>query len=86
MPGGGSSLTPLNASDYDLKNMTQAMDFLSQMLDDSILQNNGKQYGLNFWYGAATVIGLAALDNLFSLISSQLRYACQDRHILGNPH
>lgn len=32
------TLTPLYATGYDLRNGTQAMEFLSMMLDDSILQ------------------------------------------------
>lgn len=73
---GGSVLTPLWASDYDLTNMTQAMDFLTQMLDDSILQYDGKIYAQRFWYGVVTVIGIAAVYNVNFRVALGLRYDC----------
>ena len=79
MPGmaGGDSpttLTPLYPAGYDLTNATQAMDFLSQMLDDSILQIYGEEYARNFWYGVVVVIGLAAILNLIWRVELKLRY------------
>ena len=73
---GGSVLTPLWASDYDLTNMTQAMDFLTQMLDDSILQHDGKTYAQRFWYGAVGVISIAAVHNVCFRVALKLRYNC----------
>ena len=73
---GGSVLTPLWASDYDLTNMTQAMDFLAQMLDDSILQYDGKTHAQNFWYGAVAIISIAAVYNLCFRVALKLRYNC----------
>ena len=76
MAGGGSSttLTPLYATGYDLTNATQAFDFLSQMLDDSILQICGNEYARNFWYGVVVVIGLTGILNLMWRVKLKLRY------------
>jgi len=78
MAGDGSSttltLTPLYATGYDLANATQAMDFLSQILDDSILQIYGNEYARNFWYGVVVVIGLAGILNLMWRVTLKLRY------------
>jgi ferric-chelate reductase len=76
MAGGGSSttLTPLYPTGYDLTNPTQAMDFLAQMLDDSILQICGEEYARDFWYGVVVVIGLAAIFNLIWRVKLKLRY------------
>lgn len=70
---GSSSLAPLNATGVDFGNATQAMDFLSAMLDDSILQYDGKAYSQYFWYGIVTVIGLATLYNILYQFSHRLR-------------
>lgn len=78
--GGDSSstvLTPVYASDFDLNNMTQAMDFLSQMLDDTILQVDGNNYAQYFWYGIVTLIGLASILNLLWRGTLVLRYFLQ---------
>jgi hypothetical protein len=77
---GGSVLTLLWASDYDLANMTQAMDFLTQMLDDSILQYDGKTYAQRFWYGAVAVIGIAAVYNMCFRAAAKFRYDCAGQH------
>jgi ferric-chelate reductase len=76
MAGDSSSttLTPLYATGYDLANATQAMDFLSQILDDSILQIYGNEYARNFWYGVVVVIGLAGILNLMWRVTLKLRY------------
>jgi ferric-chelate reductase len=76
MAGGGSptTLTPLYPAGYDLTNAAQAVDFLSQMLDDSILQIYGEEYARNFWYGVVVFIGLAAILNLIWRVELKLRY------------
>ena len=76
MPKCGSSttLTPLYPTGYNLTDATQAMDFLSQMLNDSILQICGEEYARNFWYGVVAVIGLAAILNLVWRVKLKLRY------------
>jgi hypothetical protein len=72
---GQPTLTPLYATGYDLQNETQAMDFLSMMLDDSILQTWANEYARYFWYGIVTVIGLAAFHNLLWRMNLELRYS-----------
>jgi hypothetical protein len=76
MLGGGSSTTliPLYPTGYNLTDATQAMDFLSQILNDSILQIYGEEYARNFWYGVVVVIGLAAIFNLIWRVKLKLRY------------
>lgn len=69
------TLTPLYATGYDLQNETQAMAFLSMMLDDSILQVWGNDYARYFWYGIVTVVGLVAIHNLLWRVNLKLRYS-----------
>jgi ferric-chelate reductase len=68
------TLTPLYATGYDLTNETQAMAFLSMMLDDSIIQIWGNEYARYFWYGIVTVIGFFAIHNLLWRVNLKLRY------------
>jgi len=76
MAGAGSStiLTPLYVTGFNLTNETQAMAFLSLMLDDSVLQLWGNDYALKFWHGMVTVIGLVAIYNLMWRVNLKLRY------------
>ncbi len=76
MTGGGSStsLTPLYSTGYDLTKESQAMDFLSLMLDDSVLAVWGNDHAQMFWYGIVTVISLFAVHNLMWRITLKLRY------------
>jgi ferric-chelate reductase len=73
-PMGQPTLIPLYATGYDLSNETQAMTFLSMMLDDHILQVWGNDYARYFWYGIVTVIGLASIYNLLWRANLKLRY------------
>jgi hypothetical protein len=73
-PMGQPTLIPLYATGYDLSNETQAMIFLSMVLDDSILQVWGNDYARYFWYGIVTVIGLVAIHNLLWRANLKLRY------------
>jgi ferric-chelate reductase len=77
--GSPATLTPLYPTGYDLMNPTQAMDFLEQMLDDSILQIYGEEYSRYFWYGVVVVIGLAAILNLVWRVTLKLRYFDAER-------
>jgi ferric-chelate reductase len=76
MAGGASptTLTPLYPTGYNLSDAAQAMAFLSQILDDGILQISGEEYARNFWYGVVVVIGLAAIVNLIWRLKLKLRY------------
>src|SRR5271155_5826419 len=79
MAGGGSSttLTPLYATGYDLTNATQAMDFLAQILDDSILQIYGNEYARNFWYGVVVFLGVAGISNAIWRVTLKMRHVLQ---------
>lgn len=68
------TLTPLYTTGYDLTNETDAMTFLSMMLDDSVIQVWGNDYARYFWYGVVTVIGLFATHNLLWRANLKLRY------------
>ena len=73
----GSSPAILNATGVDFSNETQAMDFLSSMLDDTYFQVVGNEYARNFWYGIVVVIGIAAVYNAVWRITLQSRWASQ---------
>lgn len=45
------------------ENMTQAADFLGEILDDSIFQIEGNVAARHFWYGVCAVIATAAFFN-----------------------
>lgn len=74
MGDAGSSSAPLNASGVDFGNETSASDFLEAMLDDTTFSVTGVQFAAYFWYGAAVLIGLAAISNLVQLLTFKLRY------------
>ena len=70
MPGmsvpASGGLMPLDPSQFNFSNETQAMDFLSQLLDDSILQYDAQNFSRYFWYGIlAVVAGFTAGDLLW---------------------
>jgi ferric-chelate reductase len=73
MDGGGTSIVPLNASGVDFSNETQAMDFLGDMLDDTVFQVIGNQYARYFWYGVVVVIGIAAIFNVTQKVELRQR-------------
>ena len=60
-----SPMEPLSAVGVDLTNVTEASDYLEDLLDDSVLQFDGIKYSKFFWYGIVTVIGLAAVVNIY---------------------
>lgn len=72
MPSGNSAI-PLDPSNFNLSNDSQAMDFLSQLLDDTTLQYDAQNFSRYFWYCIVVVIGLFAIDNAFRNIDSTLR-------------
>ena len=63
MPASGP-LVPLDPSQFDLKNETQASDFLGQLLDDHILKYDAQKFSRNFWYGIVVFIALCASYNV----------------------
>ena len=64
MSSGAPSFTPLNDSDIDFSNETQAFNFLQDILDDSYLQIIGNRYARYFWYGIVVLISIATICNL----------------------
>lgn len=72
--GGGGSSAPLNATGVDFSNATQAMDFLGDMLDDTVFQVVGNTFARYFWYGIVVVIGIAAIHNAIWRLTLNLRY------------
>lgn len=81
---GSSMLMPLNTSGVDFNNATQAANFLSELLDDTVLQVIGNQYAVYFWYGIVVVIALSALINAFRVVALRIRYVifCNHKHVL----
>lgn len=63
MGGAPSDGSALNSTGFDLSNMTQAADFLGEILDDSVFQIDGNAAARHFWYGVCAVIGIAAFFN-----------------------
>jgi ferric-chelate reductase len=82
---GGSPSTPLNSSCVDFSNRTQAIDFLGQILDDSVFQVTGNQYARYFWYGVVVVIGIAGVFNIVETVTlkSRLVSNLQARKLFG---
>lgn len=73
MGGNDSSASPLNASGVDFSNATQAMDFLGDMLDDTIFQVDGNAFARYFWYGMVVCIGIAAIHNTIWRVTLKMR-------------
>lgn len=73
MSGGDSSQSPLTTAGVDFSNETQAMDFLSSMLDDTVYQVQGNQYAVYFYYCIIVVIGLFTISNVYNKILEKTR-------------
>ena len=63
MGGSGSGMQPLSPDGVDFSNITQATNFLAEILDDDELKIIGNAYARYFWYGMALVIGIASIFN-----------------------
>ena len=72
--GDDSSSMPLNDTGVDFSNMTQAMDFLGEILDDTDFQVIGNAFARYFWYGIVVVIGIAAGFNIIQKTTLRMRY------------
>lgn len=72
---GPSSFTPLTTDGVDFSNRSQALGFLTEVLDDSYFQIDGKAYARYFWYGMLVLIGLASLVYVLDLATQRARYA-----------
>ena len=66
---------PLTADGVDFSNVTQAMDFLDDLLDDSDFQPVDSAIARAFWYGIIIVIGIAALANAYNVFITRARYS-----------
>jgi ferric-chelate reductase len=71
--GSSTSSGPLTAAGVDLKNETQAFDFMQEILDDSVLGVVGNQYARYFWYGIVVVIGIGTIFNVVERAILQTR-------------
>lgn len=72
--GDNSSSMPLNDTGVDFSNMTQAMDFLGEILNDAEFQVTGNAFARYFWYGIVVVIGIAAGFNIVQKTTLRMRY------------
>ena len=59
-----SQIEPLSAIGINLRNTTEASEFLEDLLDDSVLQYDGIKYSKFVWYGIVAAISLAAAVNV----------------------
>lgn len=69
MGGAPTDGSALNATGFELSNMTQAADYLGEILDDSVFQIDGNAAARHFWYGVCAVIGIAAFFNFAQKIT-----------------
>ncbi|EME46130.1 hypothetical protein DOTSEDRAFT_42697 [Dothistroma septosporum NZE10] len=85
--GASSSTSPLNATGVDFSNQTQALAFLSDLLDDTDLKKIGNDYAKFFWYGVIVVIAIAATFNLLRwfTLEHRLREAARRRDHPARP-
>ena len=74
---GGDGSAPLNASGVDFSNETQAMQFLGEMLDDTVLQVYANAYARDFWYGVVVFLGLAGISNAIWRVTLKMRHVSQ---------
>lgn len=63
MGGAPTDGSALNDTGFDFSNMTQAADFLGEILDDTVFQIDGNAAARHFWYGVCAVIAIAAFFN-----------------------
>ena len=71
---GGGSMGPLSPEGVDFSNITQASDFLDDILNDDELKVIGNAHARYFWYGIAVAIGIGALCNFIRWVTLRLRF------------
>ena len=71
---------PLNDTGVDFSNMTQAEDFLGEILDDTEFQVIGNAYARYFWYGVVVLIGICAIFNMIQKTILRMRYVYASAH------
>ncbi|CAD6446682.1 93e6b732-17f6-428e-9f8d-d8e003f39abd [Sclerotinia trifoliorum] len=81
MGGAPSDGSALNDTGFNFSNMTQAADFLGEILDDSVFQIKGNAAARHFWYGVCAVIATAAFFNFAQKATTftRLRAAAANR-------
>lgn len=77
--GGDGFSVPLNASGVDFSNETQALNFLGEMLDDTVFQVDGNAFARYFWYGMVVFIGIAGICNVTWRVTLKLRCVLESR-------
>ncbi|KAM0140302.1 hypothetical protein ACHAP3_002600 [Botrytis cinerea] len=87
MGGAPTDGSALNATGFELSNMTQAADYLGEILDDSVFQIDGNAAARHFWYGVCAVIGIAAFFNFAQKITIffRLRAAASNKARPASP-
>ncbi|TVY90800.1 Ferric/cupric reductase transmembrane component [Lachnellula willkommii] len=82
-----TSPTALSTVGLDMTNETVKMDFLTQLLDDTVLQVTSNHYATIFWYGIVVVIVLAAIFKfvLRMMARSRLRGAAAAKPMPNTP-
>lgn len=71
---GDSDSGPLTSVGVDFSNETQAVDFLGEILDDTIFQGTGNAYARYFWYGVVVVIAIATICNVTETATLRIRF------------
>jgi len=69
-----SSSGPLNDTGVGFSNETQAADFLSQILDDSVFHIDDNGFARDFWYGLVVFIVIVAIFNTFQVVARKMRF------------
>lgn len=82
MADGDGMDMPLNDTGVDFSNMTQAEDFLGEILDDTEFQVIGNAYARYFWYGVVALIGICAIFNMIQKTTLRMRYVYASAHEL----
>ena len=73
---------PVNDTGVDFSNITQAEDFLAEILDDTDFQVIGNAYARYFWYGVVVLIGITAISNMIQRTTLRMRYVYDSAHDL----
>lgn len=82
----GSSLV-LSAEGVDFSNYTQALKFLSEIIDDEEMKVIGNRYARYFWYGVVFVVGIAAIFHwtTWLVLRSRLKAAANGQEKPAEP-
>jgi ferric-chelate reductase len=65
----------MSYANMGLSNETEALDFLGEILDDTVFQVRGNAFARYFWYGVVVFITIAAICNIVQLTTLKTRYA-----------